>query len=387
MRDILILALTGSLSIAALFRPVLGMLAYFAYTFTAPYSYTWGVARTFPHVQALAVCTIIGYVMSSEKRIPKQREFILLLTLWGFFAISTITAFSPEEAMTYLVHVSKIILMTVLCILVINSKDNLYLLAKVVALSIGLYALKGGLFVILTGGQSTVWGPDGTILSNSNAIGLAMAVNVPLLYYLSREESHKWLRLLMKAMLVFSYLSVVCTFSRGAWLGLAVATGLIIARSKRRLLIIAILCICSVFASSLLMVYLPERVIDRFDALVNYDKDETGTAQERFSSWEFCKRVGFANPFLGAGFDFVSAKVYMRYMPEHVEYWTKKLQSGTNQERVAWSCHNSWLTIWAEHGVPGMVLWLMLLGSCFHSAESLRKFGRTPRPSTPPGGP
>jgi len=377
MRDILLLAITGSLSIVALSRPVIGMLAYFAYTFLAPYSYTWGLAKTFPHVQALAACTIVGYVLWSEKRFPKQREFTLLLTIWGVYILSTITAFSQDEAIPQLVRVSKILLMTVLCLSLMNSPEHLRLLVKVVALSIGLYALKAGLFVILTGGQSTVWGPEGTVLSSNNAIGLAMAVNVPLLYFLSKNESHKWLRLLMKAMFVSSYLAVVSTFSRGAWLGLAAATGLIILRSERRFVIIAILCICFVFAGPLLLVYLPERVVDRFDELVNYDDTKTGTAQERLGSWELCKRVGLGNPFLGAGFDFVSAEVYMRYMPEHVEYWTRTLQSGTNRERVAWSCHNSWLTIWAEHGVPGMLLWVLLLGSCFHSAQRVRKFGRT----------
>jgi probable O-glycosylation ligase (exosortase A-associated) len=377
MRDILLLVLTGGLSIAALFRPLLGILAYFSYTFLAPYSYTWGVAKDFPHIQALAACTIVGYILRSEKFVPRAREVALLLALWGVFILSTVTAFDQDAAVPQLLRISKILLMTVLCLSMVNSPEHFRLLIKVVALTLGLYALKSALFVTATGGQSTVWGPEGTVLANSNSIGLALAVNAPMLYYLARNESHKWLRFLMQSMFVSSYLAVICTFSRGAWLGLAAATGLIIVRSKRRVLIIAVACICGVLAGSFAAVTIPERVLDRFDELVNYDKNEAGTAQERLSSWEMCTRVGMGNPLLGAGFDFVSADVYMQYMPEHVEYWTRALQSGANRDRVAWSCHNSWLTILAEHGVLGILLLVMLLGSCVQSAQRVREFGRT----------
>lgn len=375
MRDILLLAVTGSLASAALLRPVLGMVAYFAYTFAAPYAYTWGVARTFPHVQALAVCTIAGYVFQSGKSFPKQRESVLLLMLWGWFVLSTTTAFSPDDAVTQLVRMCKILLMIVLCLSLINSEERLRLLVKVVALSIGLYGLKGGVFAVLTGGGATVWGAEGTSLANSNAIGLAMAVNVPFLYYLSREESHKWLRIVMRAMLFFSYPAVICTFSRGAWLGLAAATGLIVLRRERKLSIIAAACIGLLFAGSVLTLYLPQKIADRLDALVNYEKTET--AQERFWSWELCKRVGLDNPLLGAGFDFISADVYMRYMPEHLEYWSQQLNRETTREGVAWSCHNSWLTVWGEHGVVGFILLAALLGSCLITVQSMRRFGTT----------
>lgn len=377
MRDILLLCVTGGLSIAALFRPLLGMLAYFSYTFLAPYSYTWGMAKAFPHMQALAACTIVGYILRSEKFVPRVREVALLLALWVMFILSTVTALEQDAAVTQLLRISKVFLMTILCLSLVNSPEHFRLLIKVVAITLGLFALKGALFVTATGGQSTVWGPEGTVLANSNSIGLALAVNAPILYYLSKNESHKWLRFLMQSMFVSSFLAVMSTFSRGAWLGLAAATGLIIFRSKRRILIIAIVCFCGVLGGSLLAVSVPERVLDRFDELVNYDKNEAGTAQERFSSWVLCTRVGIGNPLLGAGFDFVSGEVYMQYMPEHVEYWTRALQSGANRDRVAWSCHNSWLTILAEHGVVGFLLVVMLLSSCILSAQRVRKFGST----------
>jgi len=54
---------------------------------------------------------------------------------------------------------------------------------------------------------------------------LALVMNIPLLYYLLKTETITWLRWLIKAMLLFSFPAVVCTYSRGAWLGLAMVTG------------------------------------------------------------------------------------------------------------------------------------------------------------------
>ena len=110
--------------------------------------------------------------------------------------------------------------------------------------------------------------------------------------------------------------------------------------------------------------YLPDRVNNRYDDLRNYQ--EENSAQSRLWNWEFCQRVGLANPLHGGGFDFYSLESYARFYPEFLERWPGKV----------WSCHSSWLTILGEHGIPAFLLWIALLISCLLSLRRLGAYGR-----------
>lgn len=362
MRDILLIGVVGCCSLLALGRPVLGVLLFIALGLGGPQSMTWGAGRTFPLGQLAALGTIGGYVFWSEtKKFPRQRELLLLLALWGTFGFSTLFAIYPDEAVERLVYISKVLLMVFLSTALINTERRVHLLVRVMALSLGFYGLKTGVFAITTGGSLMVYGPEGTFLEANNAIGLALAMNVPLLVYLLKIETHPWLRRLIITMIVFSYPAVICTFSRGAWIGLAVATALITLKSRHKVFAIVTVGVLGL----LLLPLLPERVVQRYDELVNYQ--EESSAQSRFWNWEFCSRVALANPLHGGGFDFNSLEMYAIYYPEFLERWPGKV----------WACHSSWFTVFGEHGFPGIIFFFALLGSCFLSVRQIRSLALT----------
>jgi putative inorganic carbon (HCO3(-)) transporter len=362
MRDILLIGAVLCCSLLALGRPVLGILLFIGLGLGGPQSMTWGVGRTFPLGQLAALGTIGGYVFWSEtKKFPRQRELFLLLALWGTFGFSTLFAIYPDKAVERLVYVSKVLLMVFLSTALINTERRVHLLVRVMALSLGFYGLKTGIFAITTGGNLMVYGPEGTFLEANNAIGLALAMNVPLLVYLLKIERHPWLRRLIIAMIGFSYPAVICTFSRGAWIGLAVATALIMLKSRHKVFTI----VAAGILVFLLIPLLPERVVNRYDDLTNYQ--EESSAQSRFWNWEFCSRVALANPLHGGGFDFNSLEMYAIYYPEFLERWPGKV----------WGCHSSWFTVFGEHGFPGIIVFFALLGSCFLSVRQIRSLALT----------
>ena len=376
MRDIFLVLLVLVSAGVAVKKPVYGMLLFVAFGIINPQGFTWGFGRTFPIAMIMAGATAFGYMASPEpKRFPKQREVWMLLAVWFLFIVSTAVAYFPyrgytsDAALVQLIIVSKILIMVYLSMSILCTKERVQLLIKVVALSIGLLAIKGGLFGILSGGSKIVWGPPGSFLYANNAIGLAMAMNVPLLYYLIQVETNRWIYRLMWMMLGLSVPAIVCTFSRGAWLGLAAAVGLILLKSRYKALIVIGSAACLVFALLFLpflsLDILPERVQHRFNDLVNYE--EEGSAVSRFWNWEMCKRVGLANPLTGEGFDFYGPQVYPKYFPEFLEkYGYGKV----------WACHSMWLTVWAEHGILAFLLWISLLLSCFFSLRKVHRFSR-----------
>ncbi len=361
MRDIILIGIVIVTALVAIKRPVFGILAFLCFGIISPQSMVWEYGRGFPLAMLTAIGTILGLLFWREpKSLPKHREVFLLMALWLSFAISTPLAIYPEEAFDRLVHVSKILLMVFITMMIINNETRLQLMIKTIGLSLGALGFKGGIFALVTAGSLMVFGPDLGFLSSNNMIGLALAMNVPLLVYLLRRESHPYLRWLIRGMIVLSYPAVVCTFSRGAWIGLGAATALLVLKGKRKFLMVTVLALATVLA----IPYLPDRVSNRYDDLKNYQ--EESSAVSRLWNWEFCKRVGLAHPLHGGGFNFYSLESYARYYPEFLERWPGKV----------WTCHSTWMTILGEHGILAFLLWISLLLSALFSLRRLVTLAR-----------
>jgi probable O-glycosylation ligase (exosortase A-associated) len=364
MRDILYIAVVLGCSLYAIRRPVFGVLAFICFSTLNPHSMTWGIGRSFSFAMLLSAGTILGYLFWSEpKRFPKQIELYILLALWGLFVLSSIFAMYPTVAWESLETVSKKLLIVFLSMSLINTRLRFHLLLLIIALSIGFYGLKSGIWFIAAGGNFMVYGPEESFLESNNSIGLALAMNVPLLFYLVKMEDKNWLRVIMVAMLIFSYPAVIGTFSRGAWLGLLAATSLLMLKSKYKLWLVAITLVVGIGVLPYISLHLPDRVENRYADLVGYEHESS--AQSRLWNWRMATRVALSNPVLGVGFNYYSMEVYERYFPEFMERWPGKV----------WSCHSIWFTVLSEHGFPAFFLWVTLMVSCLFSLKKLRARG------------
>jgi probable O-glycosylation ligase (exosortase A-associated) len=365
MRDSILLAAVAMASLFALRRPSFGLLTFAFLGFVGPQSYMWGFGRTFPFSQLVAVSTILGLFASSERKtLPIHRETLLLILLWAYFGVSTLSALYPAEASEQLLLVSKVFLMILVATLVINTEEKLNSLIRIVGYSLGFYGFKGGLFAILSGGAFIVWGPEDTFLYANNSIGLALAMNIPVLLYLLKVEQASWLRWILRSMLLLTYPAIICTYSRGAWLGMIMVTAMSLFKSRRRFVAI-VLAGLVVLAVQIGPRIAPDRLHQRYDSLVNYEEDSS--AQSRFWNWEFCKRVGLAHPLSGGGFNLYRLESYANFYPEFLTQWPGKV----------WSCHSTWLTLFAEHGLPGFVIWFTLLICCLRSLRQIRAYGKS----------
>jgi probable O-glycosylation ligase (exosortase A-associated) len=365
MREIVLLAAVAMASMVALRRPSFGFLTFAFLGFVAPQSYTWGFARTFPFSQIVAASTIVGLFTSSERKtLAMHRETLLLILLWAFFGVSTLSALYEAEALEQFLLVSKVLLMTVVATLVINTEEKLNSLIRIVGYSLGFYGLKGGLFAIVSGGTLIVWGPEGSFLYANNSIGLGLAMNIPILLYLLKIEQSSWLRSILRLALFLTYPAIVCTYSRGAWLGMVVVTAMCLLKSRKKFLAIGLAGVASLVLQVFSSQITPDRLQERYGTLVNYEED--ASAQSRLWNWEFCKRVGIARPLSGGGFNLYRLETYANFYPEFLERWPGKV----------WSCHSSWFSLFAEHGVPGLVVWFTLVIATLMTLRQIRAYGR-----------
>lgn len=362
MRELILVAIVLPCAVVALRRPAFGMLIFVWLGFFVPQSMTYGAT---PLSMLMAACTILGYFMSSEpKRFPAQREVILFLLIWALFGLTTVLAIYPDRAIKTLTFVSKIFLMVFFAMCIINTKERLHQLVRVIALSIGFYAAKGCVFVLLTRGHSIVYGPSGSFLEANNMIGLAFAMNLPLLAYLVKTEERNWLRWVCRIMFVSSFPAMVFTYSRGAWLGMVAVSLLMALRSPYRVRIATMAMAAALFVTPFAIHYIPERLANRYEDLENYE--EESSAQMRFGSWTYCFRVAVDDPLTGGGFDHYSRQTYDKYAPEYNDRWGGELRYRRS------SCHSIWFTVIGEHGFIGFLLWAGILGSFAMSVRRIR---------------
>lgn len=362
MRDIVLVTIVLGCALGALRSPVFGILTFVFFGLFNPQGMTWGFGREFPLAMMVAVATMISFAFWSErKRLPFQRESLLLFALWAVFGISTLFAIYTDRAIPFFVYISKVLFMALLMTAIINTPARAHLLLRVIGFALGLLAVKGFVFSVLTGGNFRVFGPEGTFLEGANPLGMAFAMNVPILVYLARTETNAWLRLVFLGMAGASVLSAIFTYSRGAWLAVAMTVGLLMIRHQNKFLLVPATMLAGILAFPLLSVLMPEKLHDKYDELVNYDVDSS--AQSRLWNWEFCARVGLAHPMTGGGANFYSLEAYAKYYPEFLDEWPGKV----------WSCHSMWFTVFGEHGFPGFILWCGLLVSTFLSLQRLKR--------------
>jgi putative inorganic carbon (HCO3(-)) transporter len=362
MRDFLILAIILGAAPICLFSPYFGVLMWNWIACFNPHRYAWGYAYHFPVAWVIAVPTLAGTLFT--RRINRRvfvRETILVLSLWFWFALTLLYASQQplfadhvQEGTFQLIRVSKVLLMTVVTIFLLDSRQKLKYLFLVVASSLGIIGIKGAIFGIVTGGESRVWGPPDSYIADNNEFALAMNMTLPILFFLAREEKKPWLRILMRITFCCGIASVLLTYSRGGLLGLALVLAALTLHSRHKLVAVLLLVMC-VF---LIVSFAPARWMGRMDAFVHGSVDTS--AQGRLDAWYFAWKLALDHPITGGGFETFTPALYERYTPG--------LRYGKDYEGP----HSIYFQVLAEHGFVGLGLFLLLLASCIFSLQVLR---------------
>jgi probable O-glycosylation ligase (exosortase A-associated) len=234
--------------------------------------------------------------------------------------------------------VIKIQIMIFLTPLVITNRERLHGLVWIIALSLGFYGVKGGIFTIMNGGVYRVQGPEGSFITGNNEIALALLMTIPLMRYLQLNEKRKWLHLGLGGAMILTTLAAIGSQSRGALVG-AAAMGTIFWLKSRNKFFSAIMIVVAV---GLVAAIMPQAWYDRMSTIKTYEED--GSAQGRINAWWTAWNVAKDRP-TGGGFEMFQAPIFKIYAPEP-EY--------------VHDVHSVYFEILGEHGFVGLGLWLLL---------------------------
>jgi probable O-glycosylation ligase (exosortase A-associated) len=350
MRDLIIaLVVFGSVPITLL-RPWIGVLVWTWLGLMNPHMLTWGFARSFPFVVIVAVTTLLAYAFSKDsKRFPWQPMTIawLAFVCWTFITLNF--ALNPDEAWIEWERFWRIQVQVAATMLIMRERTRLNWLVWVMALSIGFYGIKGGVFTLLTGGQNMLYGPGGFIAGN-NELALAMIMILPLFYYLYTTVQHKWGRRAMLAFMCLIGLSVLASYSRGAFLGLAAMACVLWFRMKRRFAAGAVI----VVAGLIFLAFLPDKWFERMSSIKDYQQDPS--AMGRVNAWEFAVNLANDRPVVGGGFRAFTPELFQQYAPNPLDVH---------------DAHSAYFEVLGEQGWVGLILYLVMGTALLVTAQSI----------------
>jgi probable O-glycosylation ligase (exosortase A-associated) len=286
------------------------------------------------------LAVIVAGLVVNERRhaLPRTREMALLLVLWGWCGLTTITAsIYPERAWPWFEELSWIMTAMLIIIALAHDRARLNVLAWILALVLGLYAAAGVLWLIHTGGAEYLYGIPASDLQNNNDLAAALVAVAPFFVFLGRDSPRWWVRCGQLVLFGATVFAILGTFSRASVLALlAILLLLAVHREWRALVVAAAAWTLFLFTTNW------HEWVRRILTIANPD----ASASMRFNHWYVAVRIGLDHPILGAGFRPFSKETYARYIPGLVDDH---------------DAHNIFLQVFAEHGFPGLALYLGLI--------------------------
>jgi len=310
MRDILVTAIVFGVLPFIFKRPWIGILLWCWLSYMNPHRQTWGFAYDMPFAFICAIVTITAFVFSREKKeMIWTRETVLLLLFVGWMFFTTFFAFYPQLAWEQWDKVWRIQLMVFLTVMIIKERQHLHWMIWIIALSLGYYGVKGGIFTIAHGGAFRVQGPEGTFFAGNNEMALVLAMLVPLIRYLHLQTSQIWVRWGLASAMVLSGIAAIGSQSRGGLLAIA-AMGVYLWLKSRHKFVTGIYIGIAVAIMASVM---PQSWYDRMDTIKNYQEDES--ALGRINAWHTAFNVA-KDRVTGGGFETFRPPTFQQYAPE-----------------------------------------------------------------------
>jgi putative inorganic carbon (HCO3(-)) transporter len=147
-------------------------------------------------------------------------------------------------------------------------------------------------------------------------------------------------------------LSVLLTYSRGGFLGLAVVLLVLMLRSRWKLVTLP----AAAGAALMLVEFLPDHWFDRMNTVTTYEQDSS--AMTRLWAWGIAWQIARESPLVGGGFGVFTKEVWQRFMPDYHSWH---------------NAHSIYFQVLAEHGFTGLILFCALLLTTFATLFGVRR--------------
>lgn len=357
MRDLLIVSLVIPWALVALRRPWIGVLLWTWLSLMNPHRFTWGFAYNAPLAAVAAGATLLGLLFTQERDSPFKAAPPVWLAVFAIWVtLSWLMGLDVAGDYAQWDKVMKVYLMTFVALMLLRSKEHIMAFVWVVAGSIGILGVKGGVFTIATGGSYRVWGPPGTFTPDPNTFAVAMIMTIPLIRFLQLQLRSRWARHGMTVAMVLLAAAALGSQSRGALLAISAMAVVFWWRQKKNRLLIGV---ATLVLGAALVSFMPDTWSNRMSTIETYQEDES--AMGRIAAWWVA--WGVAKDYLfGVGFSITRPELFAAYSP--------LFDRMAGRTPVA---HSIYFQVMGHHGFVGFLLFLFLWISTWRLAARVRR--------------
>jgi len=356
MRDIaLVTVIFGTLPVILRY-PFAGVLIWTWISIGVPHQEAWGFSRSVPLNLVVAAATMGAWYFSKDRKLPPTHfiywtfiVFLLWVTFDSFFAADTTWSWQ------YWDRCWKTIFLAFFVAAMATNKVRIHALVWVVVISLFYYGVKGGVFTLQAGGTWHVFGPPNSYIGDNNCLALALLMVLPFANYLRTQTREKWLSWGTLIAMIFTVISVVGSYSRGALLGLAAIAVVGLFRTKRWFVYIVLVGALAYPVYN----FMPESFHERVQTISDAKND--ASFQGRLAAWQVAYDVAVDHFPMGAGFYGPQRDaIFHRYLPGE----------------EAHAAHSIYFQVLGEHGFLGLAIYLALIVAVFVTAARIRKITR-----------
>jgi len=198
--------------------------------------------------------------------------------------------------------------------------------------------VKGGGFMILSGGNYRVFGPVRSMIEDNNGLALALIITLPLTNYLRMQAENRFIKMGLAGVMVLTLAAIIGTYSRGGVVAMGAMLVFMWLKSRAKFVtgVLAVVTISTAFF------FMPAQYLERINTVAEFQTD--GSFQGRVDAWDVAIKTASDNLF-GAGFDGPRQQsVWNRYRPDA-------------QARAS---HSIYFMVLGEHGFIGLGLYLSI---------------------------
>jgi O-antigen ligase len=306
------------------------------------------------------VIALLGLIVRPQNlRFPAPAGWAMAFLLWAL--VTSFFALSPETARAELLERFKCLIIFFVVINVLRTPRQLRFYIFLVLVAFMIYPARGALTNYVTGNTlfgRVIWNKS---YSNPNDLGAMTLLTTGLALAIATVRTERrrvrWaVGLCVPVMIVIMLL----TQSRGVFIGLIVGFAPVLLAQIRKRPSFALPVIIAIIATGVLI---PATVWHRLGGISKLTSTETiaeadpeGSAEQRFAIDETAWRIFRDHPLIGIGIG-----CYQQ---------ANDLYSPELGKRDA---HNTYLVLAAELGVPGLLLWLGLVGSVLLQVRRYRR--------------
>ncbi len=260
-----------------------------------------------------------------------QVKAYFIFLLLGFFSL--FVAISQGMVARFWIDMAKTFIVFWVMYSVVRTHDQVYKLTWLYVLMHFVLSI-GGFFLFVTAGQRRFGDLGGSFLGDENDSAMALLIMIPYMYFLLPVTRRNLARLVLILGMTLSGLTVLFSFSRGAFVGFVGMVLYMWLKSERKLRAgLAMLVMLIIFFA-----IMPPTYWQRIESVKDYSTE--GSAQGRIDAWKGGIQMMIDNPLFGCGLGNFS-RTYGTYYNTINTRWT--------------AAHSMYIEFIGQFGVPGLI--------------------------------